>query len=255
VRNGAREVAATAFQQLSERTRLSGTEWALGVEARSQALLSDDETAEELYVDAIERLERSRIKVHHARALLLYGEWLRRQGRRVDAREQLRRAHEMFAAMGADGFAERAERELLATGERARKRTPDTRGQLTTQEMQIALLARDGLSNSEIGTRLFLSPRTVEYHLHKCSASSQSRRGRNSTWFSLTQTKTPGAGRLGSPCEVVGDQRRRQDKREDGCEEEKYAQDGDERRCGVYALVLGPVQIANVAFDGADGST
>lgn len=107
------------------------------------------------------------MRVEVARAHLLYGEWLRRENRRVDAREQLRSAHEMFSSMGADGFAERTERELLATGERARKRTADTRGDLTAQETQIAQLAREGYSNPEIGAQLFISPRTVEYHLHK----------------------------------------------------------------------------------------
>jgi DNA-binding CsgD family transcriptional regulator len=159
--------AALAFQRLSERTRLSGTEWALGIEARSLALLSDGEDAEDLYLEAIERLGRSRIRGQFARAQLVYGEWLRRQGRRVDARGPLRAAYELFAAMGAEAFAERARRELLVTSERARSRTPDTRNQLTAQELQIALLARDGLSNPEIGGRLFISPRTVEYHLHK----------------------------------------------------------------------------------------
>jgi DNA-binding CsgD family transcriptional regulator len=166
-RSGERTVAALAFQRLSERTRLSGTEWARGIEARSYALLSDGQAAEDLYLEAIERLGRSRIKGQLARAQLVYGEWLRRQGRRFDARRPLRAAHELFAVMGAEAFAERAHRELLVTGERARSRTADTRDQLTAQETQIALLARDGLSNPEIGARLFISPRTVEYHLHK----------------------------------------------------------------------------------------
>jgi DNA-binding CsgD family transcriptional regulator len=166
-RSGEHAVAAHAFQHLSERTRLSGTEWAQGIEARSHALLSDGQAAEDLYREAIERLARSRMKAHLARAQLVYGEWLRRQGRRLDARGQLRAAHELFAIMGAEAFADRAHRELLVTGERARSRTPDTRDQLTAQELQIALRARDGLSNPEIGARLFISPRTVEYHLHK----------------------------------------------------------------------------------------
>jgi DNA-binding CsgD family transcriptional regulator len=166
-RSGERTVAAPAFQRLSERTRLSGTEWARGIEARSHALLSDGQAAEDLYLEAIERLGRSRIKGQLARAQLVYGEWLRRQGRRFDARGPLRAAHELFAVMGAEAFAERAHRELLVAGERARSRTADTRDQLTAQETQIALLARDGLSNPEIGARLFISPRTVEYHLHK----------------------------------------------------------------------------------------
>jgi DNA-binding CsgD family transcriptional regulator len=119
------------------------------------------------YLEATERLGRCRIKVHLARAHLLNGEWLRRQNRRVDARETLRTAHELFTTMGAEAFAERTSRELLATGEKARKRTADTRGQLTAQETQIAELARQGHSNPKIGAQLFISPRTVEYHLHK----------------------------------------------------------------------------------------
>ena len=146
---------------------MSGTDWALGVEARSRALLSNGRTAEDLYLEAIERLGRCRIKVHLARTWLLYGEWLRRENRRIDAREKLRMAHEMFSTMGAEAFAERAARELLATGEKARKRTADTRDQLTAQEKQIAELARDGHSNPKIGAQLFIGTRTVEYHLHK----------------------------------------------------------------------------------------
>ncbi len=167
VRSGRPQVAADALERLSERTRAAGTEFALGLEARSRALLSEGATAEGLYREAIERLGRTRMRVEVARAHLLYGEWLRRENRRVDAREQLRSAHEMFSRMGADGFAERAARELLATGEKARKRRPDTRGDLTAQEAQIAQLAREGYSNPEIGAQLFISPRTVEYHLHK----------------------------------------------------------------------------------------
>ena len=124
-------------------------------------------TAEPLYREAIKRLERTRIAVHLARARLVYGEWLRRENRRIDAREQLRAAHEMFSSMGAKAFTERARRELLATGETARRRAVETSDALTPQETQIALLARDGLSNPEIGAQLFLSPRTVQYHLHK----------------------------------------------------------------------------------------
>jgi DNA-binding CsgD family transcriptional regulator len=167
VRSGTPESAADALGQLAERTRASGSDWALGIEARSRALLSDGETAEALYREAIERLGRTRIAVHHARAHLVYGEWLRRERRRLDARQQLRTAHAMFAAMGMVAFAERAARELLATGETARKRTVETSGELTAQEAQIARLAGKGLSNPEIGGRLFISPRTVEYHLHK----------------------------------------------------------------------------------------
>jgi DNA-binding CsgD family transcriptional regulator len=161
------DTAACALESLSDRARVSGTDWALGIEARSRALLSDGEGAEDLYLEAIERLERSRIKVHLARAQLVYGEWLRRQGRRIDARAQLRAAQESFLAMGAEAFAERAHREYLATSEKARRRGVESRGQLTPQEIRIAFLARDGLTNPQIGERLFVSPRTVEYHLHK----------------------------------------------------------------------------------------
>jgi DNA-binding CsgD family transcriptional regulator len=161
------ELAADALERLSAMTRASGTDWALGIEARSRALLSDGDAAEHLYLEAIDRLGRTSIRVELARAHLLYGEWLRRERRRLDAREQLRAAHEMFTGMGVEAFADRAARELLATGERARKRTVETREDLTPQEAQIARLARDGLSNPEIGARLFISPRTVEYHLHK----------------------------------------------------------------------------------------
>jgi DNA-binding CsgD family transcriptional regulator len=161
------ELAGDALELLSERTGLSGTDWALGIEARSRALLDEGEGAEDHYLEATERLGRCRIKVHLARAHLLHGEWLRRENRRLDARESLRTAYELFSTMGAEAFAERAARELLATGETARKRTADTRGQLTAQETQIAELAREGHSNPEIGAQLFISPRTVEYHLHK----------------------------------------------------------------------------------------
>jgi DNA-binding CsgD family transcriptional regulator len=166
-RSGAPDVAAAALERLAERTCASGTDWALGMQARSRALLSDSQTAGPLYREAIERLARTRIAVHLARAHLLYGEWLRREDRRTDAREQLRTAHQMFAAMGAEGFAERSRRELLAAGERVRKRTSETPLQLTGREAQIAGLAAQGLSNPEIAAQLFMSPRTVEYHLHK----------------------------------------------------------------------------------------
>jgi DNA-binding CsgD family transcriptional regulator/tetratricopeptide (TPR) repeat protein len=166
-RTGTREVSADALERLTARTRAAATDWALGIEARSRALLSGSESAERLYCEAIERLMRSRIAVDLARAYLLYGEWLRRERRRTDAREQLRTAHQMFLTIGAEGFAERTRRELLATGATARKRTDETSSQLTAQETQVAQLARDGLSNPEIGARLFISPRTVEYHLRK----------------------------------------------------------------------------------------
>jgi len=167
-RSDAREVAVGALRQLEERAEAVGTEWALGVLARSRALLSDGRAAELLYREAIDRLARSRIAVHLARAHLVYGEWLRRENRRSDAREQLRDAHQMLDRFGAEAFAERARRELLATGESVRQRTtPGTRAVLTAQEAQIARLAGSGLTNPEIGAELFLSPRTVEWHLHK----------------------------------------------------------------------------------------
>jgi DNA-binding CsgD family transcriptional regulator len=165
VRSGATDATSAALDRLSERTRATGTDWALGVLARSRALMSEGDAADALHREAIERLERTRIRVELARARLLYGEWLRREHRRVDAREQLREAHEMFTAMGADAFAERARGELLATGETVRKRTVETRDELTAQEAQIARLARDGRTNPEIGAQLFISPRTVEWHL------------------------------------------------------------------------------------------
>jgi DNA-binding CsgD family transcriptional regulator len=167
------EVAADALRRLAERTRASGTDWALGIEARSRALLSEGEDAERLHLEAIEHLSRTCIRVELARAHLHYGEWLRRHNRRVDAREQLRRAHDAFASMGAHGFAERARHELLATGEKVRKRRDDTRDELTPQEEQIARLACEGLKNTEIGSRLFISPRTVEWHLGKVFAKLQ----------------------------------------------------------------------------------
>ena len=167
VRSGNPERAAGPLRRLREISRASGTDWALGVEARSRALVSEGDAAERLYREAIERLGRTRIRVALARAHLLYGEWLRREGRRMDSRGQLRTAHQMYAAMGMNGFAERARRELLATGETVRKRSVETLDELTAQEFQIARLARDGLSNPEIGAQLFISPRTVEWHLRK----------------------------------------------------------------------------------------
>ena len=166
VRSGNTDVAADAFEQLSAITRASGTELALGIEAARRALLRDD-AAEELYLEAIERLRHTRIRVEFARAQLLYGEWLRRRGRRVDARAQLRTAHEALIAMGVEAFADRARRELAATGETLRKRTVETPGKLTAQEAHIARLAEQGLTSPEIAAALYLSPRTVEWHLGK----------------------------------------------------------------------------------------
>jgi DNA-binding CsgD family transcriptional regulator len=162
--------ARRALERLVEATGSTETDWGLGIAARSRALLSEGETADRLHQEAIERLGRTRLRPELARAHLLYGEWLRREGRRVAAREQLRTAHEMLAGIGMEAFAERARRELLATGEKVRKRTASARDELTGQEQQIAGLARDGLTNPEIGARLFLSSRTVEWHLGKVFA-------------------------------------------------------------------------------------
>jgi DNA-binding CsgD family transcriptional regulator len=165
-----------ALDWLSERTRVTPTEWALGIEARVRALASDGQTADRWYRESVERLGRTRVRAELARSHLLYGEWLRRQGRRMDAREQLRTAFDMLDVIGMQAFAERARRELTATGETARKRTaPAARtagasAALTAQEAQVARLARDGLSNPEIGARLFISPRTAQYHLRNVFA-------------------------------------------------------------------------------------
>jgi DNA-binding CsgD family transcriptional regulator len=166
-RTGNAELARDALDQLSEWTQAGRTDWGLGVEARSRALLSEGDAADRLYLEAIDRLGRTGMRPDLARAHLLYGEWLRRQRRRGEARVQLRTAHGLLDAMGMEGFAARARLELRATGETARKRSVATMLQLTAQETQIAWLARDGLSNPEIGARLFLSPRTVQYHLGK----------------------------------------------------------------------------------------
>jgi ATP/maltotriose-dependent transcriptional regulator MalT len=166
-RSGRGDTATEAFARLAERTQAAGTNMALGIEAFSHALISEGTAAENLYREALDRLGLCRIATARARAHLLYGEWLRREGRRIDAREQLRAAHDMLGAIGMEAFAERTRRELVATGEKARKRTPETLGELTAQEAQIAELARDGQTNPEIGAQLFLSPRTVEWHLHK----------------------------------------------------------------------------------------
>jgi len=141
-----------------------------GIEAATKALLTDGAQAEELHLEAIDQLSRSRLVALHPRAQLNYGEWLRRENRRADARTHLKAAYRAFEAMGAQGFAERARRELVATGETIRKRTPDKRDELTPQEAQIARLASERLTNHEIAAQLYLSHRTVEYHLHKVFA-------------------------------------------------------------------------------------
>jgi DNA-binding CsgD family transcriptional regulator len=166
-RTGEKDTAAQAVQRLEERAGASGTDWGLGALANAQALLADDELADGLFIEAIERLERTRVVVHHARARLNYGEWLRRANRRSDARRHLSDAHEMFTRMGAQAFAERARRELLATGQKARKQPVSSGDELTGQEAQIARLAGDGLTNQEIGAQLFISTHTVEWHLRK----------------------------------------------------------------------------------------
>ena len=167
VRLGQPERAQRALERVRETTRAAGTDWALGIEARLSALLSDGDAADQLYKEAIRRLGRTRLRVQLARTHLLYGEWLRRQRRRRDAREQLRAAHQLFSGFGVEAFAERARLELQATGERARKRTVETQDELTSQETQVARLAARGETNREIAARLFISANTVEYHLHK----------------------------------------------------------------------------------------
>jgi DNA-binding CsgD family transcriptional regulator len=166
-RSGAPGLAATALERLTEDTAVAGTDWGLGIAARSRALLADGETARALYHEATERLGRTRLRPELARAHLLYGEWLRRQNRRLDARNELRIAHEMFTDIGMEAFAERARVELEATGERTRKRTEHTIDQLTPREAQVARLAVQGNTNREIAAQLFVSPSTVEYHLRK----------------------------------------------------------------------------------------
>jgi DNA-binding CsgD family transcriptional regulator/tetratricopeptide (TPR) repeat protein len=167
VRAGAPDLAAKANCRLADRARASGTDWALGIEARSHALLADDDRADELYAEAVELLGRTRVAVDLARAHLLYGEWLRRQRRRVEARKELRIAHEMFTGFGMEAFAERTRVELQATGERARKQTVGTMDQLTPQESHVARLVTHGNTNKEIAAQLFISESTVEYHLVK----------------------------------------------------------------------------------------
>jgi DNA-binding CsgD family transcriptional regulator len=161
------EAAHGAYQRLTA-TSASGTAWALGIQARSHALLSEGDAADQLYRQAIAQLDQARLRVDLARAHLLYGEWLRRERRRTDAREHLRTAHNIFEAIGMGAFAERSRRELQAAGGTTRKRAvPAKREELTAQEIQIARMARAGLSNPEIATRLFISARTVQYHLRK----------------------------------------------------------------------------------------
>lgn len=167
VHTGDREAAAAALPQFEERAGASGTDWGLGAVAAAQALLADNDAAEGAFVEAIERLERADIALHLSRARLSYGEWLRRANRRTDARKQLSAAHEMFTEMGAHGFAERARRELTVTGEKVRRQPVGSGDALTAQEGQIARLARDGLTNQEIGAQLFISTHTVEWHLRK----------------------------------------------------------------------------------------
>ncbi|HEX3962131.1 MAG TPA: LuxR C-terminal-related transcriptional regulator [Trebonia sp.] len=169
-RTGDVALVRTVLEWLSERTRVTPGNWAAGIEARVRALLSGGDVADSCYRESIDCLRRTGLRAELARSHLLYGEWLRRERRRGDARDQLRTAHGMLDAMGIQAFAERARRELAATGETARKRTTGTSTELTAQEAQIARLARDGLSNPEIGARLFLSARTVQYHLGKVFA-------------------------------------------------------------------------------------
>src|SRR5690349_1192086 len=170
VRTGGTEIAREALERLSAMTVIEGSDWAKGLEARSRALLSEGQDAEHCYAEAVERLGRTQLRPELARAHLLYGEWLRRELRRSDARHQLRAAYELFTVMGAEAFAERARSELLATGEKVRRREVDTQDQLTPQEEHIARLARDGRTNPEIAAELFISARTVEWHLRKVFA-------------------------------------------------------------------------------------
>jgi len=202
-RTGDETLVKTALEWISERTSRISSEWILGIEARVRALISVGDAAEKLYLESIEHLSDTRVQVQIARAHLLYGEWLRRERRRADARAQLRVAHNMLDTMGIEAFAERAERELLATGETARKRTVETRDQLTPQETQIAQLARDGLSNPEIGTRLFISPRTVQYHLGKVFTKLDIT-SRNELVHALLGDPTPVPPREPTPSELLG---------------------------------------------------
>jgi DNA-binding CsgD family transcriptional regulator len=166
-RIGDTQLARVALRRILSATEFSSTDSARGIAARCRALLAESAKAEDEYRTAVEHLSRSHLRPDLARAHLLYGEWLRREGRRTDARNQLRVAHEMLAEIGMEAFAERARRELAATGETARKRVDETRSDLTPQETQIARLAAEGLTNPQIGARLFLSPRTIEWHLRR----------------------------------------------------------------------------------------
>ena len=166
-RSGDSQLAIDAVQQFAQVAATSGTDWALGVDARLRALVSTGQLAEDCYRSAIEHLSRTRLRPDLARSYLLYGEWLRRQNRRVDAREQLHKAHDLFSGIGMLAFAERAGHELQATGETVRKRRDETRNDLTPQEEQIARLALEGRTNPEIGAQLYISARTVEWHLRK----------------------------------------------------------------------------------------
>jgi DNA-binding CsgD family transcriptional regulator len=167
VRRGSPESAAPAFEQLSAAAHASGTDWALGSEACAHALVSQGTLAEDLYQEALDLLSRTRLRIGLARAHLLYGEWLRREDRRTDARKHLVTAYEQLSRIGADAFSERARRELRAVGFTVRERAVDAHPVLTAQEAQIARLAGDGLTNPEIGARLFISPHTVDWHLRK----------------------------------------------------------------------------------------
>jgi DNA-binding CsgD family transcriptional regulator len=170
VRTGRADLARQALDRLSAMTAIEGSDWAKGLEARSRALVSEGQEAERCYAEAVKRLGRTPLRPDLARARLLYGEWLRRENRRLDARHQLHAAYQLLDAIGADAFAERARSELLATGEKVRKREVDTYNQLTPQEEHIIRLARDGRTNREIAAELFLSTRTVEWHLRKVFA-------------------------------------------------------------------------------------
>jgi DNA-binding CsgD family transcriptional regulator len=199
IRSGKPGLAEEALRRLSATTNIEGSDWAAGIEARSRALVSAGEVAEHCYAEAVQRLGRTLLRPDLARAHLLYGEWLRRERRRADARRQLRTAYDMFAAMGAEAFAERARGELLATGEKVRKRQVDTHTELTPQEEHIARLARDGRTNPEIGGELFISARTVEWHLRKVFAKLgiTSRKG--------LQDALPRRGRYTAPMSHVGE--------------------------------------------------